>query len=259
MNIIALLEQTKELRTELNKHSVYASLNNLKNVKHFMHYHAFAVWDFMSLVKYLQRAFTCTTLPWTPSKNAAIARFINEIVLAEESDVMPNGVSVSHFEMYLLAMEEVQADTTHIRNFVDAVAKQTEPVTTVLAHMELDDCIKTFLNFTFTTIESGKDHCVAAAFAFGREDIIPEMFLNVVQNLEDGEKIPAFKYYLERHIELDGDEHGPMALEMMNTICGKDTQKWQEATDTAIAALKHRISFWTTIEFRSQQILSTEH
>jgi hypothetical protein len=259
MHLKSPLEQTKELRADLNNHSVYESLNNLSNLSHFMHYHAFAVWDFMSLVKYLQRTFTCTSLPWIPPKNASVARFINEIVLAEESDVMPNGVATSHFDMYLLAMEEVQTDTSHIRGFINAVANETRPMTIVLEQMELDESIKNFLNFTFSTIESGKDHCVAATFAFGREDIIPEMVTNVVSNIENNAEVPAFKYYLERHIELDGDEHGPMALEMMSAICGDDAQKWQEATDTVIEALKQRISFCTSIELSNPKLLSNAY
>ena len=256
MSLNLLLEETKELRAELNHHSVYATLNNVSDVRHFMHYHVFAVWDFMSLVKYLQNKFTSTTLPWTPPKNPTLARFINDIVLAEESDVMPNGVAASHFEMYLLAMEELYADTSHIRQFVNALDADSRPITTVIKQSGLDECIQDFLNFTFSTIASGKDHCVAAAFAFGREDVIPEMFMKVIEGLSDSNQMPAFKYYLERHIELDGDEHGPLALEMMNTICGNDTQKWEEATKTAIEALEHRMLLWTSIELRNPRLLS---
>ncbi|MDB4655982.1 DUF3050 domain-containing protein [Flavobacteriales bacterium] len=255
MSLKTLLDQTQQLREDLCKHSVYTSFNSLSDVKHFMEYHVFAVWDFMSLVKSLQNHFCGTQMPWTPPKNANIARFINEIVLAEESDVMPSGQPISHFEMYLMAMEEVGADTTPILAFLEEIALQNKPMQEVIDALELDEGVKDFLISTFSVIESGKMHCVAASFAFGREDIIPEMFMKVVGGLVKTDRIPAFKYYLERHIELDGDEHGPMALEMMNAICGNDAKKWHEATQAVKEALQARINLWTRIELLNPTLL----
>jgi hypothetical protein len=75
MSLQSLLDETQQLREELYGHPVYASFHSLHNVKHFMQYHVFAVWDFMSLVKGLQHHFCGTQLPWTPPENANIARF----------------------------------------------------------------------------------------------------------------------------------------------------------------------------------------
>src|SRR6195952_3025556 len=44
-----------EARTEVVKHPVYARLDNLSAVQTFLEHHVFAVWDFMSLLKSLQR------------------------------------------------------------------------------------------------------------------------------------------------------------------------------------------------------------
>lgn len=259
MSLQVLLDETQQLRQELYDHPIYTSFTTLHNVKHFMQYHVFAVWDFMSLVKSLQDHFCGTQTPWTPPKNAEVARFINEIVLGEESDVMPSGQTISHFEMYLMAMKEVGADTKPILSLLDAVSHATEDMSVLLKQLPLDPSIADFLRFTFNTIASGKMHCIAASFAFGREDIIPNMFMKVVGELDRSTHIPAFRYYLERHIELDGDEHGPLAMEMVKAICGDDQEKWQEATDAVKDSLQARINLWTSIELRNPKLLSNAY
>ena len=257
MSLQSLLDETQQLREELYGHPVYASFHSLHNVKHFMQYHVFAVWDFMSLVKGLQHHFCGTQLPWTPPKNANIARFINEIVLSEESDVMPSGQTISHFEMYLVAMKEIGADTTPVMSFLDTVSHSTDEIGNLLKQLALDPAVADFLSVTFNTLASGKMHCIAASFAFGREDIIPNMFMKVVSGMDRSTQIPAFRYYLERHIELDGDEHGPMATEMVQVICGDDQDKWREATDTVKEALQARINLWTRIELLNPALLNS--
>lgn len=56
-----------------------------------------------------------------------------------------------------------------------------------------------------------------------------------------------FVYYLERHIEVDTDNHDPMALEMVAAICGDNVIKWREAEETALSAMKSRVEFWDAV------------
>jgi hypothetical protein len=88
-----------------------------------MQIHVFAVWDFMSLVKRLQSEVTVQRLPWMPPANAEIARFANEVVLGEESDLGPDKKPASHFELYLRAMDEIGADTQVVRTFMQKIAR----------------------------------------------------------------------------------------------------------------------------------------
>ena len=235
-------------KMQLTQHNIYKEINTIENVKSFMEYHVFAVWDFMSLLKYLQISLTTTTVPWKPSGYPKASRLINEIVWGEESDVNRIGVPKSHYEMYLEAMEELGADTKTINSFVEGLASM-EQINEQLEAYELPQCIRNFINFTFDTIKTGKPHIVASVFTFGREDLIPDMFIEIIKKLSDDATVSTedIIYYFERHIEVDSGEHGPLALEMIQTLCGEDHEKWEEALNYSILAMKNRIALWDGI------------
>ncbi|WP_209401950.1 DUF3050 domain-containing protein [Pseudozobellia sp. WGM2] len=260
MEGIPLIEnEIKSLRQQLTDHRVYGLLSEMDDVRLFMQKHVYPVWDFMSLLKALQNHLTCTSVPWKPANNAKTARFINEIVHGEETDVNENGVPKSHFEMYLDAMEEVNADTSKVLNFVDSLGG-LEDIEEKINTSDLKKAEKDFLLFTFETIKENKVHKIASAFTFGREDLIPDMFLEIIQqsSKEHKESFPKLTYYLERHIELDGDEHGPLSLEMIKELCGTSELNWFEALDAAKNALKFRIRLWdeiaTEIEDKKKEV-----
>ena len=235
------------LKTTLTQHPLYDHITRLEDIKGFMEEHVFAVWDFMSLVKKLQVELTCTHLPWTPAKHPQTARLINEIVWGEETDLNKDGIAMSHFEMYLQAMEEVGANTQPIHELL-ADLESGIPIERLLEQAPLSTFVRDFLNFTFSTIKENKLHVIAAVFTFGREDLIPDMFIAMVKNLRDeGLPLSHLIYYLDRHIEVDGDEHGPMALQMMEELCQGDEDKIQEALDGAKKALEMRIALWDGI------------
>jgi hypothetical protein len=248
-NIVHIEKELSGLRNELKNHSLYKKLNTLEDVQLFMELHVFAVWDFMSLLKSLQINLTCVSIPWVPVKNAELARFINEIVIAEESDHDAHGVVKSHFEMYLTAMDEVNSDPSKMNDFLKAIQSNIS-VEKALESLAVPKAVKAFLNFTFNTIKTNKSHLIASSFTFGREDVIPDMFISIIEKatLENNKSYDSFNYYLKRHIELDGDEHGPLSLKMIEELCGNDTQKWEEVLETGRTALQLRINLWSAIE-----------
>ena len=249
MNKIEQIEEhISELREHLKNHELYYHLSEVQDIKVFMEKHVYAVWDFMSLLKALQQRLTCISIPWKPSKNAKTARFINEIVLGEENDVTELGVPKSHFEMYIEAMKEVGADTEKILHFINST-NSIKDIVGRIQSSNLKKAEKEFLKFTFKIIETNEEHKIAAAFTFGREDLIPDMFLAIIDksNHNDENKFPKLSYYLNRHIELDGDEHGPLSLEMISELCGDDESKWNDVLQTSVEALKKRISLWDEI------------
>ncbi len=249
MNSLDWIEHNiKGLREQLTHHRLYTLLAEVEDIQVFMEKHVYAVWDFMSLLKALQNHLTCNTIPWKPVKNAKTARFINEIVFGEESDVNELGVPKSHFEMYLEAMQEVGANTDKILSIVDSTNSLAD-IFDIFSKANLKKAEQEFLEFTFNLIQTNAIHKIAAAFTFGREDLIPDMFIEIINksNQEAGKGFPKLSYYLKRHIEIDGDEHGPLSLEMVSELCGQDDKKWEEATTVAVEALQKRIELWDEI------------
>jgi pyrroloquinoline quinone (PQQ) biosynthesis protein C len=245
-------------RKELLTHPLYSKLNTIEAIRIFMQQHVFAVWDFMSLLKALQINLTSVELPWKPVGKASTRRLINEIVWGEESDVDQFGNPTSHFELYVQAMEQIGVNTSEVLSFVNSSSIHT--ISSDLGKLSVTTNTKNFVNFTFQKIAENKAHELAALFTFGREDLIPDMFIEIVKTVEKqtGNSMSELIYYLERHIEVDGGEHGPMALEMIQDLCGNDEQKWQEATNVSIEALKMRMHLWDGVlhEIKSVPILN---
>ncbi|MCC9135529.1 DUF3050 domain-containing protein [Pontibacter silvestris] len=238
----------QEHRQRLLRHNVYQSLQTLDDLKVFMEHHVFAVWDFMSLLKALQADLTCVTLPWLPKGSPSTRRLINEIVLEEETDVDQLGNPVSHFELYLRAMDECGADKADINQLLESL-QEGKDVNGALDKTNVPASVKLFVRNTFRIINSGKTHAVAAAFTFGREDLIPDMFRKLISDLYQRypEKLNTFDYYLNRHVELDEEVHTPLALRMVDEFCGDDEDKWQEALEVSKECIEMRIELWNGI------------
>ncbi len=227
-----------------------------------MQHHVFAVWDFMSLLKSLQRSLTCVEVPWAPVANGLGCRFINEIVLAEESDHDGEEGFVSHFEMYRRAMAECGASTAAIDGFVNAL-RHGASVDAALESDHINATVRRFVKSTFGTIREGTISGMAAAFTFGREDLLPGLFQRIVEelNVEAAGGLTLFRHYLHRHINLDGGEHGPMAGRLLQSLCGSDDQNWREAEQAAVTALELRRQLWDgiyeTVRKRPREIDAT--
>jgi Protein of unknown function (DUF3050) len=233
------------LRSQLLDHPVYAEVASVEDLTRFMEDHVFAVWDFMSLLKRLQQDLTCTKVPWFPAGNARAARLINDIVIGEETDVDPDGSYVSHLDLYLRAMEDVGASTHQFDTF-RSLARAGSSIEAAMVRTEVPRHVQAFVAHTMMLAQSGSTEEVLAAFFYGREDIIPEMFSRLQKTLPDARKAPLrhFVYYIERHIELDGDSHGPMGRELLDGLVADSPQRDERALHAACNSIKARIELW---------------
>lgn len=243
--IEGIKERIEPLRQQIINHSVYSEIKDLDHLRIFMKYHVYAVWDFMSLLKTLQNNLTCITVPWFPKGSGETRNLINEIVVGEESDIDLNGERKSHFELYLDAMKQCGANTSQIETFINSLI-ETGDFSAAYAASNTPKEAKDFVDFTFEVIASQKEYLQAAIFTFGREDLIPGMFISMVNDIHKNfpDSVSIFKYYLERHIEVDGDHHSHLALQMTSNLCGQNQTFWEEAEKTTVESLKRRIGLW---------------
>lgn len=240
----------RPLQQQLNNHPIYGALHTLDDLRCFMEHHIYSVWDFMSIVKYLQHKVAPTTYPWLPhsNANANVQHFINSLVLEEESDhdlpdEQGNERFCSHFSLYCKAMYEVGANPRTILKFIDLVRIQG-----IEAGLNADFVpmpARLFVQTTFGFLHSEKPHTVAAALAIGREHVIPNMFREFLAKMHITPiQAPIFHYYLNRHIHLDEDFHAPLSIRLLHELCEQDENKLAEAEQAACQALEARITFW---------------
>ena len=248
-----IVKDVSPLKEKLRNHSLYNSIDDIEDLKIFSSAHVYAVWDFMSLLKFLQIKLTSTSLPWFPSKNATTAKLINEIVAGEETDEDMDGNPISHFEMYIDSIKEFGLDTNSILDNINSL-DNIECIENSIDNLNIKEYIKNFLKFTFSVIKRGKVHEVASVFTFGREDLIPDMFIPLIEGINaENNDLNKLIYYFKRHIEVDGDMHGPMSMEMLSYLCNNDKEKIEESSKVSIDALLARISLWDGIEKEIKQ------
>lgn len=231
-------------RSKLENHPVYEAVSSIEDLRCFMEHHVYSVWDFMSLIKYLQSVIAPTHYPWIPLGDPTVCRFINELVLEEESDEthIPGEYS-SHFELYQRAMLEVGANITPSYMFTKTVYEMG--IEDAMKLPNIPEPSRKFTKETFSCILNRKPHEAAAFLALGREHLIPLMFRSMLLRIDVSEReAPIFHYYLKRHIHLDEDFHAPLSLRLLDALCGDDKQKQQEALDATERAVNARVTFW---------------
>ena len=248
MNLDQIRDAVTPLRQSLLQHSLYVRMDDAAALRTFMEQHVFAVWDFMSLLKALQQRLCCTTVPWVPSAHPAASRLINEIVLGEESDEDGRGGHASHFELYRRSMIGFGADTARIDRLT-AGLRDGLSLEAALRASEVNEAVARFVQHTFQIIATGDLCRIASAFTFGREDLLPSVFQKIVDQLDrqTGGGLTEFQFYLKRHIDLDGGEHGPMATRLVADLCGDDPAKWNAAREAAVSSLQARLDLWNAI------------
>jgi len=238
---------------DLCKHRLFTSdkLKSVEEIKIFMEIHIYAVWDFMSILKSLQHYICPSNYPWIPNANTdnGIARLINEIVLAEESDEITKNNYMSHFNLYIQAMSDLNADTSKIRKFINSISHNKVDI----SKADIPECAKEFVLTTYKLLNKKKFHISAALFTYGRETTLPSMFINILDSIKPVEDTNNLKLYLKRHIDIDSNRHGPLSLELFKLSHGDDDAKKHEAIDAALSAIDAMAKLWDCVLFKINQ------
>lgn len=233
------------LHNELMNHPIYNEISTMDDLRIFMSSHVWAVWDFMVLLKTLQRRVThfhpddtaILSAKWKPPTNKIAARMINEIVIGEETDEVTPGNYMSHLELYMMAMTQLNISTDPIKNFLDT------------NHFSGSPSVHKFVSNTLNAALQSTPYIVSY-FLFGREDPIPEMFSRILNNNRElFSKIGSpnfFEIYLKRHIELDANEHAPMARKLIETMM-TSPENIKQVENAKVDALRSRIDLWDGI------------
>ena len=238
-----ILEALAPYRKKLNEHPLYGAINSLDSLRIFMSFHVYSVWDFMNLLTFLQQQLTCVSIPWVPSDRPENARLINEIVLEEESDEI-DGKITSHFLYYVHALQTL-GGADAIDPFLRDLKSASFSYDALISRPYLSGPVQSFLAFTYDCIQSSPLH-VAASFAYGRETLVPLLFEPLLRIRDLDPSVRSFISYLERHIELDGEQHGNLAEQMVANLCQSDDD-WEPVTQVSIRALDARLHCWDAI------------
>jgi hypothetical protein len=241
----ALADRARALDALACGHPVFGALTSLPAVRVFMEHHVWAVWDFMSLLKSIQAEVAPVTVPWRPPADVESARLINDIVVAEEGDDGFDGQPISHFQVYLSAMKAAGASTAAIERFTAAVDAGAA-VPGALADSRAPAASRAFVETTFAIV-AGPLPGRVAAFTLGREGVIPRMFGGLLAGLGRPEELRAFSWYLDRHVAIDGERHGPMARRLYERTCLRDPVTHAASLDAACRVLEHRVALWDAV------------
>lgn len=240
------LEEERQIRALAERaqtHPLFRALDTPARLSVFAEHHVFAVWDFMALLHSVRLGICAGDVRWTPPTDKCSTRLIYEILIEEEAGPSFDGEHRSHFESYLLAMSALGASTCGVAAFLAAVRAGAEPEAVIDAHAP--GPAAAFVKRTLECARATLPERVAA-LAVARERLIPAMFPvlgRFVAPLEGRADLRPFRYYLERHVAVDGTEHGPATGELVARHARGDVR----AARAAREALAARVALWDGI------------
>ena len=217
-------------------------INDVDDLRVFMGLHVYAVWDFMHLLKGLQR---------TVGKHQPdLKTLVDELITEEESDHLPVGLGgpaeLSHFEIYVCAMREIEADAGPMASRIDNMRRCS--LKEMLADPTVPEASRAFMTNTQNCLEDGQPEVVAGAYTYGRELMMPTLFAELRNRLIQLQlPCPTLNWYLERHISLDGETHGPLAIKLVEKLIGDDPVAKNRVEVIKKKTLLAREEFWNRI------------
>ena len=239
-------KKLNDLKQKITTHPLFANKLEREHICKFMESHIFAVWGFMSILKSLQKMITPNNLPWIPNRNTknGLVNFVNEIILCEESDFIEGIGYISHFEIYLLAMKHIGAETDQLDKLTSKISDKGYSEK-YIDDIDASDEVKSFLKHDLDVSINGTLPEIVGAFTLGREKVIPNMFSYILPAIEESSSSHHLITYLKRHIDIDGDRHGPLSMKLLDVSCNKEQLNLAYAA--AIKSLDLRLLVWDKV------------
>jgi hypothetical protein len=87
-----------------------------------------------------------------------------------------------------------------------------------------------------------------AAFTIGREEVIPSMFSSLIGELGiEQPQLSRFRWYLQRHVDVDGGSHGPMSARLFERVCLIDDEVRKRSVEVGLEVLRARAALWDAV------------
>jgi hypothetical protein len=244
-----ILQKVLPAQDKILNHQVYKEIENLDDLNLFLEYHVFFVWDQMSSLKAMQKDLTCMNVPWVPKRSPQTRKYINELVLNAEGNDLISETVLSEYESYLELMRESDADSSSIERLEKSI-NRGENFKDLLDHLDMPKVVKSYLDFTYKTIESKDAHKIAANFVFGKQSLIPHRLVKLLNELN--KKFPVdlslqIKYF-ESKVMKETGKIEDVAKKIFEELCGHDEEKWDDVAEVAERTLERRLQLWDDIK-----------
>jgi len=198
-------------------HPMFKKLNNIYNIKKYSEFQIWCVWDFMSILKQVQNFIFCNDILWLPPENPNAGAAFYRLIESEETDLGFKGGDLnraSHFQSFRAAMQELNADTKNIDNFLELI-KTGKTLPEALNKSGASPQTKSFLLTNNHLIKQSPYNAIAL-ITLTRENFLPAVFKSLLSYVNENEKIELFVWYHKRHIYLDSVLHGPLSIQIFN-------------------------------------------
>jgi hypothetical protein len=124
-----------------------------------------------------------------------------------------------------------------------------DEIYTLIYKLSPSEVVAKFVEYNIKTAITKPITDVVAIFYFGRENLIPQMFERFI-NQSSIKSTQYLKYYLQRHIEIDSEDHGPKMLKLLNFVTNNNTQNIKNCINIGIDSIIKRTELWDNILIR---------
>lgn len=229
----------------LEKHDIYESVVGLKSLQYFMERHIICVWSYTALLQSLHKDLVAMVFPLNSESHKEAIRLISEIIINEEVDDLGDGRYLSHLELYLEAMQDLDCDLSKILDFFDQL-ETNRSIDEAIKKSLFSEEIKEYARATARFLRKPL-HIRAAALYYEGEPFFPDQFLYRLYLLSDHIKCDKALWYFEKHIEGIKCQDFSAAGRLVEVLCKVDHKFDYEAESTASAVMRNRINLWNKI------------